>query len=64
MHYNNELVMTLISLIPSLKCEICFHHPSLWTWVKVYQSRDNNVIIHLERNVWKMSELCFSIILR
>jgi hypothetical protein len=37
------------------KLGICFHHPSIWSSTrvcKVYPSRDNNVIIQLESNVW------------
>jgi hypothetical protein len=50
----NELgddVDVIDTFFESLK--YCFHHPSLWsTGVKVYPTRDNNVTIQLESNVW------------
>ena len=32
--------------------KILFHHPSLLTWIKVYQTTDTNVTVQLEINVW------------
>jgi len=44
------------------KLEICFHNPSLWTWVKVYPTRDNNAILKIESNGWYVRHIFLNII--